>query len=356
MKSTPIVAIVILNWNGEAYLAEFLPILHEHTTINIHTTIWIADNASTDGSKVYVESHFPEVRWIQHNQNYGFTTGYNKALNQIDADIFVLLNSDLAVSSQWLPPLLDCLQSDDSIAVCQPKILSYRQPTYFEYAGAAGGYIDRWGYPFCRGRLFDYCEIDKGQYDTDTEIFWASGAAMVVRSDVFRQLSGFDDLFFAHMEEIDFCWRAKMVGYKVVFCARSSVYHVGGGSLHQTNPRKTWLNFRNNLGMLYKNQPFPALLLILLVRAILDAVAAFRFLAKREWGNAQAVGSAYGNFYITQRIDWRNARKKWRQKLYLLQPNPKSVSQAQGYWKGSIVRAYFIAGKKKFSDLFTEKK
>ena len=246
-------AVVILNWNGKHMMEKFLPSVTAHTSGDAE--VIIADNGSTDDSIEFLHTHYPDLRIIQLDQNYGFAEGYNRALAQIEADYYVLLNDDVEVTPHWVEPVIEQMQQNPLTAICQPKLLMYDQRDTFEYAGAAGGFIDRYGYPFCRGRLFDVVEKDHGQYDDPCEIFWASGAAMFVRADVWHQLGGLDGDFFAHMEEIDFCWRAKNKGYRVEYCPKSAIYHVGGGTLPKSNPRKTFLNFRNNLSMLYKNLP-----------------------------------------------------------------------------------------------------
>ncbi|MBQ6069663.1 MAG: glycosyltransferase family 2 protein [Bacteroidales bacterium] len=294
-------AVVILNWNGKQMLERFLPSVTEYTTGDAEVVI--ADNGSTDDSIDFLRHHYPTLRIIQLDKNYGFAEGYNRALSQIDAEYYVLLNDDVEVTPQWIEPVIAQMQQHPLIAICQPKLLMYHQRNTFEYAGGAGGFIDRYGYPFCRGRLFTTLEQDKGQYDDAREIFWASGAAMFVRADVWKQLGGLDGEFFAHMEEIDFCWRAKNAGYRVEYCPQSVVYHVGGGTLPKSNPHKTFLNFRNNMALLYKNLPPRQLPWVMLCRLALDIVAAFKFLLEGKPQEFKAVVQAHRAF------------RKWRPSL-----------------------------------------
>ena len=261
-------------------MEKFLPSVTANTTGDAE--VIIADNGSTDDSIAFLHTHYPALRIIQFDQNYGFAEGYNRALAQVEADYYVLLNDDVEVTPHWVEPVVEQMEGNPLTAICQPKLLMYDQRDTFEYAGAAGGFIDRYGYPFCRGRLFDVVEKDHGQYDDPCEIFWASGAAMFVRADVWHQLGGLDGDFFAHMEEIDFCWRAKNKGYRVEYCPKSTIYHVGGGTLPKSNPRKTYLNFRNNLSMLYKNLPASRRFRVLALRLLLDYVAALKFLLERK--------------------------------------------------------------------------
>lgn len=258
--------------------------------------IFLADNGSQDDSVEYVHSNFPMVKTLCLDKNYGFTGGYNRALRQIDADFFILLNDDVEVTPDWISPLIEKMEEDKTIAVCQPKLLSYKDRNFFEYAGAAGGYLDYLGYPFCAGRIFQSIEQDKGQYNKEREIFWATGAAMFVRADVFRALNGLDEDFFAHMEEIDFCWRVKNAGYKVMYFPQSTVYHFGAATLQTNNPKKTFLNFRNNLLMLYKNLPEKEIRSVLFKRFVLDYFAAFVFLLQGHTGDFKAVVKARREF------------------------------------------------------------
>ena len=288
------VAVVILNFNGQKFLETFLPSVINNTN---EYEIIVVDNASTDNSLSFLGNYYPTIKIIRLTKNQGFAGGYNSALKKIEAEYYVLLNSDVEVTANWVNPIIDLMDIDKKIAACQPKIKSYHQKTHFEYAGAAGGYIDWLGYPFCRGRVFDYYEEDKGQYDDTTEVFWATGACMFVRASVFHQLGGFDDNFFAHMEEIDLCWRMKNAGYRIMYTSASTVYHVGGGTLHKSNPRKTFLNYRNGLAMLYKNLPLNKLLLTILLRLILDGISGIKLLFDGSFADFLAVIKAHFAFY-----------------------------------------------------------
>ena len=267
-KYFPTVAIVILNWNGKAYLEKFLPIVLKSSYEN--KTVIVADNASTDDSVLFLRNHYPGVRLIENAANEGFASGYNKALQQVNSEYCILLNSDVEVTEQWIEPVIAIMEANKKIAACQPKILSFKQKKYFEYAGAAGGWIDSMGYPFSRGRVFDCCETDNGQYNNASPCFWATGTAMFVRTEVFKQLAGFDESFFAHQEEIDLCWRMQLAGYAVFVQPASVVYHIGGGTLPSGNSRKVYLNYRNNLVMLYKNLPVSEKIWKIPVRLVLD--------------------------------------------------------------------------------------
>ena len=287
-------AIVILNWNGKDFLLRFLPALLRYCPS--YADIVVADNASVDGSVEMMQTHFPEIRVVVNASNGGFSKGYNDALSQIDAEYYCLLNSDIEVTDHWVEPIIDRMEEDAQIAAMQPKLRSYEQPDHFEYAGAAGGFIDKYGYPFCRGRLFGVVEQDHGQYDTEMEIFWASGAALFVRSSVYHQVGGLDEDFFAHMEEIDFCWRIKNLGYKIMVNPKSVVYHVGGGTLPKKNSLKTYLNFRNNLFLLLKNLPDDRIFITFFVRFFLDNVAAAMFLFQGHGGDFISVYKAFFAF------------------------------------------------------------
>lgn len=288
---SPYIAVVILNWNGRKFLEQFLPsvLLSTHPD---HEVI-IADNASTDDSIAFLERHYPQVRIIRLQKNYGFAKGYNEALKQVESEYYVLLNSDVEVTPGWLEPMVSLLDNDSSIAACQPKLLSFHHKTVFEYAGAAGGWLDKYGYPFTKGRVFEVCEEDRGQYDQAEPVFWASGAALFIRAKVFHQLQGFDEYFFAHQEEIDLCWRIQLAGYKIYSCPLSVVYHVGGGTLSRSDSRKTFLNFRNNRIMLAKNLPFPHSLWILVLRNLLDAISAWKGLLTGNGGYFIAIIRAH---------------------------------------------------------------
>lgn len=330
------VAVVILNWNGKKFLEQFLPGVITHSRHDAE--IIIADNNSTDGSLEYLRDMHPGIRIIRLDDNYGFSGGYNRALDQVTADYYILLNSDIEVTPGWIPPVISLMSQDPEIAACQPKIRSYHEPEKFEYAGAGGGFIDKYGYPFCQGRLFQSIEKDTGQYDETREVFWATGACLFVRSDVFRQLGGFDPDFFAHMEEIDLCWRAKNLGYKVMYCPEATIYHIGGGTLPRKNSRKTYLNIRNNIIMLYKNLEANRLYKVLAARIILDYVAAIKFLFDGGIHDMAAVIRAHGYF-------WRHLGKlrKKREKI----PHAR-VSQI--YW-GNIVLRHYIKRAKTFREL-----
>ena len=330
-------AVVILNWNGKKMLERFLPSVTAHTQGDAE--VIIADNGSTDDSLDYVRAQYPGLRIIELDKNYGFAGGYNRALQQVKADYYVLLNDDVEVTPGWIEPVVAQMQQHPDTAICQPKLLMYDQRDTFEYAGGAGGFLDKYGYPFCRGRMFTPLEQDNGQYNTPGEIFWASGAAMFVRADVWHQLGGLDDDFFAHMEEIDFCWRAKNAGYRVEYCPQSTVFHVGGGTLPKSNPRKTYLNFRNNMALLYKNLPKRRLAWVMCSRIVLDYVAGFKFLMERKPKEFSAVVDAHKAFY-----KWLPQLKKKRQGL-------KQQSRVSGMYQGLLLIDYYLLGKKKYSDL-----
>ena len=261
----------------------------------------IVDNGSTDDSLLFLKENYPQIRIIDNKKNYGFAGGYNKALEEVEADYYVLLNSDVEVSPSWISPIIELMESDTKIACCQPKLLSYLEKNKFEYAGGAGGFIDHLGYPFCRGRVFNYLEEDKGQYDDNKEIFWATGAALFVRASVYKEFGGLDNDFFAHQEEIDFCWRIKNAGYKVYYCSKSVCYHLGGGSLNKTSPFKTFLNFRNNLYLLYKNLPLKKRKRVFFMRFFLDIIASLSFLLQGKVGEFNAVYKAYIEFAKTKK-------------------------------------------------------
>ena len=273
------IAVVVLNWNGKAWLEKFLPTLVEHSQ---EATVFVADNASSDDSLEFVRNNFSTVKIIINTANGGYAKGYNDALKQIDAEYFVLINSDIEVTENWLNPIIDLMDADSNIAACQPKLLDYNNRNMFEYAGASGGFIDNLGYPFCRGRLFNSLEEDKGQYNDAIEVFWATGACLFVRATCFNEMNGLDEDFFAHQEEIDLCWRLKNKGYKIMVQPKSVVYHVGGGTLNAGSPFKTYLNFRNNLKMLFKNLPLPYLFVVIPIRLLLDALAAITFLKQKN--------------------------------------------------------------------------
>lgn len=306
-------AIAILNWNGKKWLEKFLPIVVQHSP---EADIYIIDNASEDDSVTFVENNFPSVRVIQNSKNEGFAAGYNSGLKNIDAEIYCLLNSDVEVTQNWIPPMIALFDSDQSIAAAQPKILSYHNRNFFEYAGAGGGFIDNLGFPYCRGRIFNSIEEDKGQYDDETEIFWASGCSLFIRSKDFQEQGGFDERFFAHQEEIDLCWRLKNSGKKIMYTGKSTVYHVGGGTLSNQNPEKTFLNFRNNLSMMLKNLPFPNLLWLLFFRLSLDGIAGIQFAFRHGFSHLWAVVRSHVGFYAQLPETWRRRQKHQIRKYY----------------------------------------
>ena len=288
--------VIILNWNGLNLLKEFLPLAVKYT-VSENSDLIVADNGSTDNSVAWVKENFPEVKVLEFPENFGFAEGYNRAISQTGYPYTILLNSDVEVTKGWWEPLLDFLESNPDVGAVQPKIKSYTNREFFEYAGAAGGYLDKFGYPYCRGRLFDIVEKDNGQYNGESvDICWASGAAMGVRTDVYLKLGGLDPLFFAHMEEIDLCCRMLAAGYRVCAVSDSEVYHVGGASLNQGNPRKTYLNFRNNLLLLYKNLPKKIRNRKIFLRRLLDSLAFFMFMSKGDFGNAKAILKAHKDY------------------------------------------------------------
>ena len=323
-------------------LERFLPSVTANTTGDAE--VIIADNGSTDDSLAFLAEHYPSLRVIAMDKNYGFAGGYNKALEQVEADCYVLLNDDVEVPPHWVEPVVAQMEANPQVAICQPKLLMYDQRDTFEYAGGAGGFIDKYGYPFCRGRLFTTLEQDHGQYDDPCEIFWASGAAMFVRADVWRRLGGLDADFFAHMEEIDFCWRAKNAGYRVEYCPGSVVYHVGGGTLPKSNPRKTFLNFRNNLAMLYKNLPQRRLHIVLAMRIVLDYVAAFKFLVERKPKEFSAVIEAHREFR-----KWLPALRDKRRQIITTGGSPVSCVH-----RGLLLVEYYLLKRKTYNKLKIE--
>jgi GT2 family glycosyltransferase len=338
----PSTAIVILNWNGKGFLEKFLPAVLASTYAN--RQVYVADNASTDDSVQFLKTHYPQVSIIENSSNEGFAKGYNSALKHVNADIYILLNSDVEVTPGWIEPVIELMGSDSSIAACQPKILAYGNKAQFEYAGASGGWIDHLGYPFMRGRIFEDREMDHGQYDDATPCFWASGAALFIRADAFHAMGGFDEYFFAHQEEIDLCWRLQLAGYKVFVQPASVVYHVGGGTLPTGNSLKTFLNFRNNLVMLSKNLPFAAALWKIPFRILLDIVSALRGLLSGDGGYFFAICKAHFHF-----AGWLfKGRKAGRRGV-------KSHENLPGWYKGSVVWAYFIQKKKTFLEIIGTK-
>ncbi len=298
----PLVAIAILNWNGKHWLEKFLPnvILYSQ-----EATIYVIDNASTDDSVNFLEQNFPTIKIIKNKKNTGFAGGYNEGLKQISEEIYCLLNSDVEVTKNWIQPIIELFRRNAEIAAIQPKIRSFEADQYFEFAGAGGGLIDNLGYPYCRGRIFEKLEEDKGQYNDETEIFWASGCALFIRKEDYWSMNGLDERFFAHQEEIDLCWRLKNAGRKVYYCGKSTVFHVGGGTLNKQSPQKTYLNIRNNLSMLLKNLPIAALLWVIPVRLILDGIAGIYFGLKDGFPHLWAVVRAHFGFYAQAPKTWK---------------------------------------------------
>jgi hypothetical protein len=319
------IAIVILNWNGEVLLERYLPSVIEYSK---NTDIYVADNASTDDSIAFVTTNYPSIKIIKNTENGGFAKGYNDALIHVNADIYCLLNSDVEVTPNWLTPIIDAFSNIPEVAIIQPKILDLLKKDYFEYAGAGGGFIDQLGYPFCRGRIFQTLERDNGQYDDIKEIFWATGACMFVKKNVFEELNGFDADYFAHQEEVDFCWRAKNHGYKIMYVGTSKVYHLGGSTLSNMNPKKTYLNFRNSLFSITKNLPRRKAFIIIFLRLLLDGIAALRFIWQLRFKHFFAILRAHLSFYRQFRKMYKKREKtKFLRKYYLTK---------------SIVWSYFV--------------
>ena len=321
----PALAIVILNWNGRPLLQRFLPALVEHSQ---GAQLIVADNASTDDSIAFLREHYPQVRIIENRENFGFAGGYNQALQEVDADLFCLLNSDVEVTPGWLSPVLELFERLPGAGIVQPKIKDLKRPRYFEYAGAAGGFLDLFGYPFCRGRIFQSLEEDRGQYDDTREIFWATGACMFIRREVFRELGGFDPDYFAHQEEVDLCWRARNHGYEIYYTGASEVFHMGGSTLNNMNPKKTYLNFRNSLYSITKNLPRKKAFPIVFCRLLLDGIAALRFIFQLKPGHAWAILRAHLSYY-------RNVGRMLRKR--------EKVRFVQKYYETtSIVWSYYV--------------
>jgi GT2 family glycosyltransferase len=327
------IAVVILNWNGVKLLEQFLPSVIQFSP---EATVYVADNASTDESVVFIKNNFPTVKIVQNKTNQGFAGGYNDSLQHIDAEIYALVNSDIEVTENWLKPILETFETEPKTAIIQPKILDFKRKEYFEYAGAAGGFIDQFGYPFCRGRIFETLEKDNGQYNDKCEIFWASGACFFIRSAVYKELKGFDQDFFAHQEEIDLCWRAINKGYIIKYNSESMVYHVGGATLQQANPQKTYLNFRNSLLMLTKNLPQDSLLKVLIIRLVLDGIAGIKYIVGGQFTHCWAIIRAHFSFY---RLFSRNYKKREK-------------NQVEKYFKTkSIVYGYYVKNGTVFGDI-----
>lgn len=327
-------AVVILNFNGKEHLRTFLPSVVKHTK---DADIWLADNGSSDNSISFTKENYPYIKVLPLKENSGFAGGYNRALKEITADYYVLLNSDVQVSGNWLKPLIMNLEASSGLVACQPKILSYLNKDTFEYAGAAGGFLDKWGYPFCRGRIFDHCEKDLGQYNENIDIFWATGACLAINANVFHELGGFDEKFFAHMEEIDLCWRIKNAGYRIGFVPESKVFHLGGGTLNKSNPRKTFLNYRNSLAMLAKNLPFWRAIQVIFIRLILDGVSGVKLLLEFKFSDFWAIIKAHFSFYAML--------------PYLIKVSKGKPKSGKHLYPVSIVFAYFVKKIKTYSDL-----
>lgn len=326
-------AVVILNWNGAKLLQQFLPSVIEFSK---NATVYVADNASTDTSIEVLKNEFPSVKIIQNTGNFGFAKGYNEALKSVEEPYYALVNSDIEVTENWLEPIERIFDNEPNTAIIQPKLLDYKKKSHFEYAGAAGGFIDKYGYPFCKGRVFDTLEEDLGQFNEETEVFWATGACFFIRKEVYRTLQGFDDEFFAHQEEIDLCWRANNLGFTAKYCPTSVVYHVGGATLNESNPKKTFLNFRNSLLMLTKNLPKGKLFPIIFTRLCLDGIAGVHFIFQGKFKHSWAILEAHFHFY---HLLSRNLKKR-------------TSSQKEDYfYTKSIVWNYFVKKKKTFDTL-----
>ena len=340
--ANPLVAVVILNWNGKVFLEKFLPSVLASTYNNLK--IIVADNASTDDSVSFLKKNFPSVQIIINKENGGFAKGYNDALKNVTADFFVLLNSDVEVTPNWIEPIITLMENDKTIAACQPKILDQKQKTHFEYAGASGGFIDALGYPFARGRVLDTLEKDEGQYDNATPCFWATGACMFVKASVYNALGGLEEYFFAHQEEIDLCWRMQLSGYKVYVQPASVVYHVGGGTLPKGNSKKVYLNFRNNLIMIFKNTNTASLITKLPLRFGLDAIAAYKALFSGDVGYFIAVAKSHFGF-----ANWFLFHRK--KSLYAKKVNDNLL----GLYPKSMLWSYYVKKKRKFSEIIDSK-
>lgn len=328
------VAIVILNWNGKELLEQFLPSVIEYSK---EAVIYVADNASTDASVEFLNLNFPQVNILQNNRNAGYAGGYNLALKSVKEDIHILLNSDVEVTENWLTPIIETFEEEPETAAIQPKILDYNKKGHFEYAGAAGGYIDKFGYPFCRGRIFQQLEEDHGQYNDDQYIFWASGACLAIRKTAFDEIGGLDEDFFVHQEEIDLCWRLLNRGYKIKYVGASRIFHLGGATLQNMNPKKTFFNFRNGLFLLLKNIEPSRLFYILMVRMILDGIAGLKFISEGKFNHFFAILKAHASFY-------RHYGKMQRKR-------PKEFIFRNYYFISSIVYAHFVLKKNKYDEL-----
>lgn len=332
------IAVVILNWNGRQLLEEFLPTV---VRFSKEATVYIADNASTDDSISYVQANYPSVNIIRNAENGGFAKGYNQALRSLKEEVFILLNSDVEVTENWLLPIKKHLNANPTTAIVQPKLLDYKNKAYFEYAGAAGGYLDRLGYPFCRGRIFDTLEKDEGQYDQEVPVLWASGACLAIRGEVYRELGGLDEMYFAHQEEIDLCWRAHRAGYQVYYVPDATVYHLGGATLAAMNPQKTYLNFRNSLFNLLKNVPGRKVYLLIFLRLLLDGVTGVKFFFEGKFKHTWAIIRAHFGFYKRSRKVYRKRKVKNSFSTY--------------YTLNSIVWGYYVLKRKKYKNLNVKK-
>ena len=327
-------AIIILNWNGKKLLEQFLPSV---VNFSKEAEVYVADNASTDDSVDFIKTNYPSVKIVQNKVNGGYAKGYNDALQQIDADIYCLLNSDIEVTENWLTPILEVFKTEENTAIIQPKLLDFKDKTKFEYAGAAGGFVDNYGYPYCRGRLFNDLETDNEQFNDITDIFWASGACLFIRSNVYHQLNGLDEDYFAHQEEIDLCWRAQNQGFNVKYVGTSTVYHVGGATLQETNPHKTYLNFRNSLFNLVKNTPSNLTFRVIFTRLVLDGIAGIKFLLELKPKHTFTIIKAHFSFYGNLS---KNLKKR------------KGLTQKSSYYQHkNIIWQYYTLGRKKFSEL-----
>lgn len=333
LKTEHKTAVVILNWNGKNFLEQFLPSVIKHSAT---AQVVIADNCSTDDSVAFLKTNYPQLTIIELPENYGFAKGYNEALKHVSATYYVLLNSDVEVTQNWLTPCIELLDNEKTVGACQPKIKAFHNKTHFEYAGAAGGFIDKFGYPFCRGRIFDVIEEDNHQYDENIELFWASGACLFIRASLFHQLGGFDPIFFAHMEEIDLCWRLQNNNFKIKFVHQAVVFHVGGGTLNKSNPKKTFLNYRNNLLMLLKNLPKNKKFSILIIRLLLDGLAGIKHLFEGKPQHTFAIIKAHFSFYAL---------------IANYKPNTFITKKIVGIYPKSILVAYHLKKQKKYSNL-----
>ena len=329
------IAIVILNWNGKKLLEKFLPSIVNFSSEKAE--IFVADNASTDDSIKFIKTFYPSVNIIENSVNGGYAKGYNDALQAVEADIYCLINSDVEVTKNWLSPVLDVFEKNKNVAIIQPKILDYKDKSSFEYAGAAGGFIDFFGYPYCRGRVFNSLEKDTHQFNDTTEIFWASGACFFIRSEVYHQLEGFDENYFAHQEEIDLCWRTNNLGFDIKYVGTSTVFHIGGATLQETNPHKTYLNFRNSLLNVVKNVPKKWFLIVVFSRLMLDGIAGIKFLIELRPIHTFAIVKAHVSFYKNLPLFLKKRRKLYKKQAYFLHI--------------SIVWQYFVLGRNKFKDL-----